>query len=592
MTIDIIIVLLILISAVILFATEKIPVDLTAIIVMVILLITGIISPSEGISGFSNTATITVGAMFIVSAALQKTGAVNYLGMLTTRLFKSNYWIGLVISMISVGIISAFINNTPVVAVFIPIMLSVASENKLSPTKLLMPISFASMFGGVCTLIGTSTNILVSSISAQNGLGEFGMFEFTTLGVVFFSIGLIYMAVFGIRLIPERKFEGELTEKYKANDYITDIILLPEAKSIGTKAIESPLVKELDIQILDVIRNKIRLRRPLAEITLEPYDELRVLCDIKQIEKLKNRLGVKLKSDFKLKDKDFKDEDLEILEVIVAPNSNLIGKTIKTSRFRNVFRSNALAIRHRGQLFNIGFSDMKLSAGDAILIETRKEDVDYIKNNPNFVLTSEVGFARFNTKKIIPALLIVSLVVLTATFNILPIVVSAIAGCVLLVLTKCISLSEAYNAIDWKIIFLLGGILSLGVAMEKTGAALLLSDSLIKLIGHLGPVAVVAAFYLLTSLLTETMSNNATAVLLAPIAITAAASMGVSPKPFLMAVTFAASASFMTPVGYQTNTMIYSVGQYKFSDFLRVGTPLNIIFWIVATILIPIIFPF
>lgn len=592
MTIDIIIVLLILIAAVILFATEKIPVDLTAIIVMVTLLLTGIITPSEGISGFSNTATITVGAMFIVSAALHKTGAVNFLGILTTRVFKSNFWFGLVISMIAVGVISAFINNTPVVAVFIPIMLSVAYENKLSPSKLLMPISFASMFGGVCTLIGTSTNILVSSISAQHGLGEFGMFEFTSLGIVYFLTGIIYMTAFGIKLIPERKSEGGLTDKYKTNDYLTDIILLPEAKSIGKKAIESPLVKELDIQILDVIRNKIRLRRPLSEIILEPYDELRVLCDIKQIEKLKNRLGIKFKSDFKLRDKDFRDEDLEILEVIVAPNSGIIGKTIKTSRFRNVFRSNAIALRHRGQLFNLGFSDMKLSAGDAILIETRKEDVDYIKNNPNFVLTSEIGFAIFNTKKIILALMIVSLIVFTAAFNILPIVVSAIAGCVLLVLTKCISLSDAYNAIDWKIIFLLGGILSLGVAMEKTGAALLLSDSLIKLLGHLGPVAIVAALYLLTSLLTETMSNNATAVLLAPIAIGAAISMGVSPKPFLMAVTFAASSSFMTPVGYQTNTMIYSVGQYRFADFLKVGTPLNFIFWILATILIPILFPF
>lgn len=592
MTTEIIIVLVIVVAAVILFATEKISVDLTAIIVMVTLLLTGIITPSEGISGFSNTATITVGAMFIVSAALQKTGAVNFLGILTTRVFKSNFWFGLVISMIAVGVISAFINNTPVVAVFIPIMLSVAYENKLSPSKLLMPISFASMFGGVCTLIGTSTNILVSSISAQHGLGEFGMFEFTSLGIVYFLTGIIYMTAFGIRLIPERKSEGGLTDKYKTNDYLTDIILLPEAKSIGKKAIESPLVKELDIQILDVIRNKIRLRRPLSEIILEPYDELRVLCDIKQIEKLKNRLGIKFKSDFKLKDKDFRDEDLEILEVIVAPNSTIIGKTIKTSRFRNVFRSNAIALRHRGQLFNLGFSDMKLSAGDAILIETRKEDVDYIKNNPNFVLTSEIGFAIFNTRKIILALMIVSSIVFTAAFNILPIVVSAIAGCVLLVLTKCISLSDAYNAIDWKIIFLLGGILSLGVAMDKTGAALLLSDSLIKLIGHLGPVAIVAALYLLTSLLTETMSNNATAVLLAPIAIGAAISMGVSPKPFLMAVTFAASSSFMTPVGYQTNTMIYSVGQYRFTDFLKVGTPLNFIFWILATILIPILFPF
>ncbi len=592
MTYEILIVFGVIILAVILFATEKISVDLTAILVMSLLLVSGIITPEEGIAGFSNTATITVGAMFIVSEALKKTGAVNYLGIVSSKIFKYNFWVGLVGTMVVVGIVSAFINNTPVVAVFIPILLSVSMDNKINPSKLLMPISFASMFGGVCTLIGTSTNILVSSIAVEHGLEPLKMFEFSSLGIVFFGAGMIFMFLFGVRMIPKRKYEGELTEKYDMHDYLTDIILLPSAESIGSRIPDSPLVKELDIDILEVIRNNSRLLRPVSEIYLQSNDILRVRCDIKQIQKLKDRIGIKLQSDLTLHDEDFKTEDLELVEVIVAPNAELIGKTIKSSRFRNVFHANALAIRQRGKLLRKGFTETKLKAGDAILVEVRKEDYYNLRSNPNFVIVSEIELPKFNKKKIIPALLIVMGIILTATLNIFPIMVSALLGCILLVATKCISLEETYKAVDWKVIFLLGGILSLGVALEKTGAALFVSNKMIDLLGGIGPVAVVAALFFLTSVLTSIMSNNATAVLLAPIAISAAATMNVDPKPFLMAVTFAASASFITPVGYQTNTMIYGVGQYKFSDFLKVGTPLNLIFWILATILIPVFYPF
>ena len=591
MTTEMIIVLAVILLAIILFATEKIPVDLTAIIVMGVLLLSGIITVEEGISGFSNVATITVGAMFVVSAALKKTGAVSYLGVVSSRIFKSNFWLGLIGTMITVGIVSAFVNNTPVVAVFIPILMSVSLDNKIPLSKLLMPISFASMFGGVCTLIGTSTNILVSSIAVQHNLPPLGMFEFSSLGIIFFAAGIIYMIFFGIRLIPKRG-EGDLTEKYRMDDYLTDIVLLPEAKSVDMKLPDSPLVKELDLDILEVIRNGHRLLLPLGQIVLKAEDVLRVRSDIKQIQNLKDRMGIKFAADHKLHEEDFKTEELLLVEAIVAPNSYLIGKTIKTSRFRNIFRANALAIRHRGQLYNTGFSDTPLAAGDALLLEVRQEDHEEIKNDTSFVIVSELDIPKLRKSRIIPALLIVLGIILTATLNILPIVVSALIGCVFLVITKTITLEEAYRAVDWSVIFLLGGILSLGIALDKTGAALLISDKIIELLGSYGPTAVIAALFLLTSVLTSIMSNNATAVLLAPIAIAVAATMGVSPKPFLMAVAFAASSSFMTPVGYQTNTMIYGIGQYRFADFLKVGTPLSIIFWILAILLIPVFFPF
>ena len=592
MTGEMLIVLGVIAGAVILFASEKIPVDLTALIVMSVLLLTGIVSPAEGLAGFSNTATVTVGAMFVLSAALTKTGAVNFLGEVVSRAFRFNYWAGLVGTMIVVGVVSAFINNTPVIAVFIPILLGLSATDNLSPSRLLMPVSFASMFGGICTLIGTSTNILVSAIAVEHGLPAFGMFEFSALGLVFFAAGLIYLTVFGIRMIPERAAAANLTEKYRMNDYLTDIVLIKGAKSIGATVATSPLVRELEIDILEVIRDAKRLQAPLAEIVLRENDLLRVRCDLRQLQKLKDRMGIRTTTDCELRDDDFHCEDLRLSEVVVAPNSSLVGKTIKSARFRNVFRATALALRHRGQLFNTAFSETRLRAGDAILVEARRENWERIRNDRNFVVVSEIPVPSYRKKKIIPALAIIAGVVLTASLGLLPIMVAAIIGALLLIAAGCLSLEEAYEAIEWKVIFLLGGIISLGVALENTGAAVYLSDRMIALLVDLGPVAILSALYLLTTLLTSAMSNNATAVLLAPIAIAAANGMGVDPRPFLVSVTFAASASFMTPVGYQTNTMIYGVGQYRFADFLKVGPPLNLIFWVMATFLIPLFFPF
>jgi di/tricarboxylate transporter len=592
MTIDITIVFIVLIGAVILFSLEKMPIDLTAVSVMVVLLATGIITPEEAIAGFSNPATITVGAMFIISAALNRTGALRFFGDMSTRMYRYGFIFALIITMIVVAFISAFINNTPVVAVFIPILLKVARDNNIAPSKLLMPLSFAAIFGGTCTLIGTSTNILVSSIAVQYGEPAFGMFEFTKLGIIFLAVGILYMVFIGEKLLPKRKTESDLTQSFRMNNYITDIVVLPEAKSVNTRLVESPLVKELDLDVIYVIREGNRLLRPINTIFVEPGDILRVRCDVEKIRSIHERVGIALKSSLKIKQEDLEADDVFLVEAIIAPNSMLEGHSLKSINFRYKFRATALALRHRGQLLQEGFATTRLSAGDALLIEVRKENYEYLKNNPNFVLVSDVPIIKYRKRKIIPAVAVVAGVVAVATAGILPIMAAALIGSILLVLLGCINLDEAYQAIDWKIIFLLGGILSLGLAMEKTGAALMVSELIISSLGIFGPVVVLSAFYLLTSMLTETMSNNATAVLLSPIAINAALTMGVDPRPFLVAIMFGASASFMTPVGYQTNSMIYSVGQYKFTDFLKVGTPLNIIFWFIASLLIPVFFPF
>ncbi|MGH2567156.1 MAG: SLC13 family permease, partial [Bacteroidota bacterium] len=324
---------------------------------------------------------------------------------------------------------------------------------------------------------------------------------------------------------------------------------------------------------------------------LEAGDLLRVVGNVEKIKQLQERQGITLKAEASLKSRDLESEETMLVEAVLAPNSKLEGKTLRKARFRDVYGATALAIRHRGVLMREKVGDTRLRAGDALLIQAQRDDIDGLREDNAFVLVSEVGLPTFRRKKVLPALAIVAGVVAMAALGIFPIVVSAVIGCLLLVLIGCITLEEAYDAIDWKVIFLLAGALTLGVALEKTGAALFISQLLLSMLGSFGPVAMVAAFYLLTSLLTETMSNNATAVLLAPIAIAAAGALEADPRPFLMAIAFAASASFMTPVGYQTNTMIYSVGQYRFTDFLHVGTPLNILFLIIASLFIPVFWP-
>jgi di/tricarboxylate transporter len=591
-TFEIALVLVVLVVAMVLFAWGRWSVDLVALMVMTLLLLLGLVTPEQGIAGFSNTATVTVGAMFILSGGLFRSGAVNFAGAMLTRLGRSSIWIALVLIMVGIGGISAFMNNTAAVAIFLPIVVGTAKALKVNPGRLLMPLSFASMFGGVCTLIGTSTNILVSSIAEQSGQAPFGMFEMTKLGLIFFGVGMAYMLLIGVRLIPERTGSAELGEQYGMAEYLLEVVVGPEAKSVGHPIGSSPLVKEVDVDVLDLFRGEERIPFPPAALVVQAGDVLRLRANVADITALLERQGITIRPKAKWFSRRLEEGPTRQVEVILAPHSRLEGRTLRESRFAATFGAMVLAIRQRGRLMHEDLENTQLQAGDALLVEAPADAVDVLRQSRDFVLVTDLEVPEWRREKILPAVAILAGVVVTASMGILPILVAAITGCILMVLTRCLSLEEAYEAIDWKVIFLLAGILTLGRAMENTGTASFLADLLVSAAGSLGPVALVAAFYLLTSLLTEAMSNNATAVLLAPVAIATADSLGVDARPLLMAVAFAASASFMTPMGYQTNTMIFSAGGFKFMDFVRVGGPLNLIFWVLATIFIPIFWPF
>jgi di/tricarboxylate transporter len=577
--------------ALLLFVTEKLPVELVALLVMVVLLASGVLSVEESLSGFSNAATVTVASMFVLSSGLYKTGALNFVGEWMTRFGRSSFWLTAVLMMLTVGIASAFINNTAAVAIFMPIALAVARDTGHSPSSLLMPLSFASMFGGVCTLLGSSTNILVSGIAAEHGQQPFGMFEFSKMGLVFAGAGMVYMLTIGIRLIPDRRDVSDLTSSYEIADYLTEIVVLPTSKSANLSFPESPLVRDYGLTILEVFREGKRVAVPAARTIIRPNDVLKVRCDLETLQKLREDDGIVLRPHMKWQDSDLVSEAAILVEVIVAPNSLLEGRTIEEIRFRNQFGANVLALRHGDQVVRKQIQKTRLRGGDTLLLEVRRDHMDKLRDLRNFVIVNEIEKKEFKKRRIIPAIAIIGGVVFAAA-GLAPIVVAAVVGAVLMILVGCLTLDEAYQSIEWKVIFLLAGILPLGMAIEKTGAAALLSHLLIKVIGEWGgPIAVLSALYLCASLMTGVMSNNATAVVLAPIAIVAAEGLGTDPRPFLFAVTFAASASFMTPVGYQTNTMIFGPGRYRFSDFMRVGIPLNLIFWLLATILIPRFWP-
>jgi di/tricarboxylate transporter len=588
MPLEALLVLAILVGAVALFISEKYPIDFVALLVLGVLLLFGLVTPAEGISGFSNPATVTVAAMFILSAGLQKTGATAVVGQLMVRFGKS-YFTALVVIMGTITVISAFVNNTAAVAVFIPLVMVVANRRKIAASRLLIPLSYASQFGGVCTLVGTSTNLLVSSISDEAGYGAFSMFEFSRMGLILFVTGVLFFLLFGRWLLPERKAQ-ELAVTYQLGEYITELRVAENSPLVGKSVLESRLGQDHDVTVLRLLHVTKAVWAPLRQPVMGG-DVLLVRGKVDELMRLRDSAKLELNVDFKLRDETLQSEDLRLVQALVAPGADLIENTLKDLDFRNRYKALVLAIQRRGEPIRDKLNSVSLRLGDALLIQAHESQIRELRKDKNFIVLDEVPGVALRHKA--PLVLgILAAVVGLAAVGVLPILVTAILGCLAMVLSRCLRLEEAYHAINWQVIFLLGGILPLGIAMQKSGAAGLIAGRAVGMVGDMGPIAVLAVVYLMTSVMTDTMSNNAAAVLLAPIAISTAEQIGVDPRPFLMAITFAASTGFSTPVGYQTNTMIYNAGGYKYTDFLRTGVPLSILFWIMSVIFIPRLWSF
>ncbi len=587
MGLDAILTLLVLLGGIVLFASERLPVDLVAMILLATVTILGLVTPAEALSGFSSQATITVAAMFVLSAGLTRTGALRVIGRMFTRIRYT--WLFTLSVMVSLATMSAFVNNTAALAVFLPVVLSVAAAKGFSASKVLIPMSYAAQMGGVCTLIGTSTNLLVHALAQDLGLSGFSLFEFAPLGLVTMAVGMVYMMIFGPILLPERR-GAELTQTYELGKFITELRGMPDSPLVGQSVADAGLGEKFGVYVIELLRDTEKVWSPRAQ-KIAVDDILLVRGDWKKINELKTRAKLQLEPEFQLRDAQFEDEGQVLAEVLITPGSRYVGHSLAELRPHWQPGSIVIAIQRRGEVVRDKLRQASLRLGDILLVMTRSDQMSALRSDTNLVVLSEQDEDPASRRGALIAVAIMLCVIGAAFLELMAIVLSAILGVIAMVVSRCLDPDEVYEAVDWRVIILLAGVIPLGLALRNSGAAELIASGAVSLVGGWGPVAALAAIYLVTAVLTEAMSNNATAVLMTPIAAAAAISMDANPTAFLVAVAFAASTSFATPVGYQTNTMVYSAGGYRFTDFVKIGVPLNLLFWAVAVYFIPKFWP-
>ena len=590
MTPEIALVLALCVASVVLFATEWLPYDLGALLLILVLGLSGVLTPSEALAGFANPAVVTVGAMFILAAGVLRTGALAFVERRIAEVAGS-YTALLLLTMLLVGAASAFVNSTPVVVVFLPVLLGIANERGLLPSRLLMPISYAAILGGTCTLIGTSTNILVSELVAELGAPPIQIFELTPAGLIFAAIGLVYVLIAGPRLLPRVATVTSTLGLDQKRHYVSEIRVGADSDLVGKPLRKTIAERFPRLQILDIVRGGVSLWTVPPPVLIQVGDCLVVRGDLNTLLEVHQDERVELLPGLPRKSLKFNLREMMLAELVLTPNSQFLGQTLAEAQFQRRYQLYVMGIMRHGRHIQRNVIHQPLMLGDILLVFGEFAALAAVQGSRDFLRMDGVHEAYVNTAKAPITLAVILAVVVCLTFRLLPLPLVAIAAAVGLILTNCISLADAYRAIQGRILVLIIGTLALGLAMEKTGAGQYLAQGLVDFLGPLGPVAVISGIYFLTSLLTEVMSNNASAVLLIPIALGTAEAMGLASRPFIMAVLFGASASFATPIGYKTNTLVYAPGGYRYRDFIRMGVPLKLLLWAVATWLIPRLWP-
>jgi len=591
--IDIIIVLSVLLFSVIAFVKEWLPLEATALSATGILLLTDVITINEALSGFSNKAVIIIGAIFIISKSLVKTGFLEVLADTLYTKAGKNKWIIIFVFLLTASIMSGFINNTAAVAIFIPLAINLSQRFHISPSKILLPLSYAAIFGGTLTLIGTSTNLIVSSIMETNGLEPFSMFEFSKLGIIFLIVGTLYNIIISKWFLPSRANISSLTQKYHLSTYLTEFKVPKDSPLVGKTIEELNIEEDFTVQIYKVIRGEHSYRFSLKKIIIKPEDIFVVQVSVSNMVKFRDEMKVLLLTDIKMSEEELAGKNHVIIEGLVPMESSLIGKTIMEFDFRERFTSFVLAIKRQQELLREKVAHIKLKFSDTLLIMVPRENLDSLRRLDDIIILEELDINLRYERYWWVSILVIPIMMLLATFSIIPIAKGAVLGAILIIALKSISMDEAYGSINWSVIFLIAGLIPLGIAIHKTGLDLIIGKGIIVSGNYLenltdsGPVIYLSLLYGVTFILSAFISNAAVAVLLTPVGFVIADLLGVDPRPFLVAICFGASASFMTPMGYQTNMMVYAPGKYRFKDFLYFGLPLTLIFWVIATYYIP-----
>jgi len=597
MSIDIIIVLFIILLAFILFVSEALPIDVVALTVLSMLLVTGQLTPSESISGFSNPAVITIAILFVLSHALQKTGVLEYLVIKINQLVSKSLVIGLTVYLVCIALASALVNNTAIVAIFMPVTIRMAEKYHISPSKVLMPLSYSAILGGTLTLIGTSTNLLVNSIFVNSGpYTPLGMFEFSRYGIFLLVVGLTYVILVAYRILPSRTVTSSLTKSYHMGGYLTELKIGDDSPLVGGSTLDRQISQNYDVTILGIQRNKKLLSTNLRETPLEAGDILLVRGSVENFFSMKEVEQVYMLTDEKLNQEELTKEENLLVECLVTNQSDLVGKSLMETNFRRRFGSFVLAIRREGGILRKKIAHVIIRTFDTLLIYGSKDKIREMRDSGGFILLTEVERSLRKHRFWWLSILVIMGVVFFAALSLVPILKGVIIGLAILLVARVISPLEAYNSINWQIIVLIGCLIPLGIAIQSSGTAKMIGNAMVNLLlfvpDHQQATFLLAMVYLVAMILTEVSSNAATAIIMTPIALAASANLGLDPRPFIFAICFAASASFITPIGYQTNLMVYGPGGYKFSDYIRVGLPLSITLWIMAVLLIPVLWPF
>ncbi|MFM1850864.1 MAG: hypothetical protein RIS54_548 [Verrucomicrobiota bacterium] len=598
MTWEIALVFVLLVLTLACFVWEKFPPDLTALTLFLILIGSQLIPTNKAFSVFANPAPLTVGAMFVLSAALVKCGVVDRLSAMIEKSSRLPYPVVILLMVVLVATISAFINNTPVVVVFLPVILNLARKMQRAPSKLLIPLSYAAVLGGTCTLVGTSTNLVVNGIITDKGQAGFSMFELGWLGLPATILGAIYLAIFGNRLLPVREMLTAILSDEERREYITEAFVQPGSPVLDKTLVEAGLTRQRGVRVIEIVRDGIALYLDPKSVRLKAGDRLILACRPSGIAATRRLQGVNLVSELNLGIEQIAAHEGSLVEAVVTPHSALLGHTVSEVNFRQRYRMVVIALHRKGKNVREQIESLPIEAGDVLLMMGTDQAIDALRNNDDFVFFDR---ARVPTKpqtgKVMLVTGVIAAVIAAASFEWVPIEIGALAGCVIVCMTRCLKTSEAYASIEWNILFLIYGMLAMGMAMEHTGAAAWLAEHIVSGVQFLVPEAhkgfvMLACLYLVTTIVTEILSNNAVAALMAPIAIGVAAQLGMEPRPFIVAVAFAASAAFATPIGYQTNTYVYGVGGYRFSDFIKIGVPLNALCFAIAMVVIPRVWPF
>ncbi|WP_435347831.1 SLC13 family permease [Haloarchaeobius sp. HRN-SO-5] len=591
-------------AALVSFVAELFSPDVTALAVLVSLVVLEpwtAVDPLTAISGFASSATVTIIAMYMLSEGIQETGAVERLGSFLARVTGGDEYRVLAATVGTTGPLAGVVNNTPVVAVFVPMIRNLADESHLSPSKFLLPLSYAAMLGGTLTLIGTATNIVASDLVASDlvpGRGAIEMFELTPLGVVVLLVGSLYLLTVAPRLIPERVPPTlDVTDTYEVSDYLAQVRVRESSALVGQRVADAFGSMDLDLDVLQLVRDDEVFIAPSTDRDIAAGDVLTVRATLQDVNRFAEAYDLR-----QLSREEVTGDSLsapwirgELVEIAIVPESDLAERTLRDLRFRERYGSTVMAIRRGNEVIHDRLGEVELAAGDSLLLYTTTTAAELLGDDDDVLVTRGPVHGRAEKPPLSPktpvAVGIMLAVIGLAAFGPYPIVVTALGGVVAMVVTGCLDIDDAYDAVSWNVVFLLAGILPLSTALRETGAAGYLADQLVLSAGDASLLLVVGMFYLLTGLLANVITPVASVALLVPVAANAATQLGADPFSFVLAVTFAGSTAFMTPIGYQTNLMVYGPGGYRFTDYVRVGAPLQLLLAVVTTLGIGVLWP-